>query len=343
MNILKIYSKKNKLLLIGPYPPPLGGVSVHLKRLKELLEKNNYKTDVFYTSRKNPSKIINSINLLKIILHNNYDIIHIHGYYKAFIILIFICKYQKKYKIFYTDHNPRLFSNKNKIHLCLIRVFIKKLDYLIVVANHILKNYRLNRVNLPKNVLIQNAFLPPIVENEYKIIKAYPPKIKVFISEHKPLIIATAWKINFFNKIDLYGLDICIELTWKLKKNFPQIGFLFGLANKESKSKYIAEMEEMIIKKGISKNFQIIVGQNELWPLFKVADLIIRPTVTDGDSLSIRESLYFNCPVVASNVVSRPKGTITFKSRDINDLINKVTKILNSHITKYDKKHSKFE
>lgn len=36
VNILKIYPKNSKILLVGPYPPPLGGVSVHIKRLKKL-------------------------------------------------------------------------------------------------------------------------------------------------------------------------------------------------------------------------------------------------------------------------------------------------------------------
>ncbi len=29
--------KNKKILLIGPYPPPFGGVSIHIKRLKPLL------------------------------------------------------------------------------------------------------------------------------------------------------------------------------------------------------------------------------------------------------------------------------------------------------------------
>jgi hypothetical protein len=50
------------------------------------------------------------------------------------------------------------------------------------------------------------------------------------------------------------------------------------------------------------------------------ADLSIRPAATDEDAISLREALYFNCPVIASDVVRRPKGTILFnRSLSVND------------------------
>ena len=139
---------------------------------------------------------------------------------------------------------------------------------------------------------------------------------------------ANAWKIKFYQNTDLYGIDLCIELTARLKKSYPEIGFLFALANKNANANYFSKMNDRIGELGIKDNFHFMTGQKVLWPLLKRADLSIRPTATDGDAISIRESLYFKCPVIASNVVNRPEGTITFKSRNINDLYLKVTKIL---------------
>ena len=45
----------------------------------------------------------------------------------------------------------------------------------------------------------------------------------------------------------------------------------------------------------LEENFYFLTGQKELWPIFKKASLMIRPTNTDGDALSIREALYFLC------------------------------------------------
>ena len=64
--------------------------------------------------------------------------------------------------------------------------------------------------------------------------------------------------------------------------------------------------------------------------MFKKVNLSIRPTITDGDAISIREALYFNCEVIASDVVKRPEGTVYFKCRDIDDLYYQTSKILTS-------------
>ncbi|MEI2749894.1 MAG: hypothetical protein V9E88_14180 [Ferruginibacter sp.] len=54
------------------------------------------------------------------------------------------------------------------------------------------------------------------------------------------------------------------------------------------------------------------------------ADIVLRPTNTDGDALTIREAIYLNKKIVASDVVERPEGTILFKTRDTNDLEIKI-------------------
>ncbi len=58
-------------------------------------------------------------------------------------------------------------------------------------------------------------------------------------------------------------------------------------------------------------------------PLFEYIDIFLRPTNTDGDSLSIREAIYSGIPTIASDIVERPFGTITFKNRVVSDLFEK--------------------
>jgi glycosyltransferase involved in cell wall biosynthesis len=53
-----------------------------------------------------------------------------------------------------------------------------------------------------------------------------------------------------------------------------------------------------------------------MWPVIKRASVFLRPTTSDGDSISLREALHFNVPVVASDAAPRPAGSILFASRD---------------------------
>ena len=87
-------------------------------------------------------------------------------------------------------------------------------------------------------------------------------------------------------------------------------------------------MKKKINDLNLGENFYLMTGNVILWPLFRKVDLMIRPTTSDGDAISVREALFFNCPVIASDVTSRPKDVIIFKNRDIMDLYKKCREIL---------------
>lgn len=331
--LLRIYPKNSSILLVGPYPPPLGGVSVHIERLVRILTKNGYEVDVFNTSEKCKLKSITFIELLQVLLCTNHDIIHIHTPHIKKILLFLLIRYLKQSKIYYTDHNPRLFEKNNSLIKCIGKKFIMSLDYLVVVGDHILETYNENKVKLPKNILVRNAFLPPPLEDEDRIIQTYSDETNEFIKRHKPIVIANAFQIAFYKNADLYGLDTCVELTHKLKQRYRNVGFLFALANEKVNSDYVNKIKKTIKDLEIDNNFHFLTGQKELWPLFKKADLSIRPTRTDGDALSIRESLHFNCPIVASDAVVRPEGTTLYKFGDIDNLYSHVCEILGSPLS----------
>ena len=330
MNIIKIYPSYSNILLIGLYPPPLGGVSVHIKRLTKILKKSGKKIYVFDTSQKQYFKGQNIIRLAIMLFTQKIDIVHLHLLNIEWFFVVFLIRCFKKYDIYITIHNTRLFSNLSKIKKKYYLKNIKKANLLIFVSKTILNNYKRNGVIFPKKVLVQNAFFPPDLEDEEVIIKSYSQKTMEFLNSHSPLIIANAYRIVFYKNKDLYGIDICIKLTEKLKNDFPNIGFIFALANNTVNKKYYLELQDRIKKLRIEKNFYFLTDQKELWPLFKKVDLMIRPTYSDGYGVSIAEALYFNCPAIASDVCKRPKGTILFQNRNIEDLYCKCIHILKS-------------
>jgi glycosyltransferase involved in cell wall biosynthesis len=76
----------------------------------------------------------------------------------------------------------------------------------------------------------------------------------------------------------------------------------------------------------------LIVNENvPFYPILARSHLFLRPTNTDGDAISIRESLYYKIPVIASNVVDRPEGTILFKNRDIQELYKKTVEVIENY------------
>lgn len=55
------------------------------------------------------------------------------------------------------------------------------------------------------------------------------------------------------------------------------------------------------------------------------ASIFVRPTLTDGDSIAVREALALGKRVVASDAVARPSGCVIFRTRDVSDLREKLT------------------
>jgi glycosyltransferase involved in cell wall biosynthesis len=58
--------------------------------------------------------------------------------------------------------------------------------------------------------------------------------------------------------------------------------------------------------------------------MISASDVFVRPTFTDGDSISVREALSLGIPVIASDCVERPDGVVLFKTGNAGDLSGKL-------------------
>ena len=298
-------------IYVGGMPPPYGGISVYLYRL------NKIESDSLFID----TNRINKIWFLKqFITSGNYYIFNSSNIKIYFYTLLLKMTTSNKYAIhIHGNHLTNIFGGKYWFYKYLIKLSLKFAEEIYVVNANI-RNYLIKIGINPSKISIKYAFLPPPLEDEEKILKTYPSSLFYFIDSHKPLLIANAFKIFFRKGVDVYGLDMCIELTSKLKENYPKIGFIFALPDVSEKKDYQERMKKRIKELNIEDNFYFLVGQKELWPLFKRANLMLRPTYIDGDSVSIREAIFFTIPTIASDFCERPKNTILFKNRDINDL-----------------------
>jgi glycosyltransferase involved in cell wall biosynthesis len=69
-------------------------------------------------------------------------------------------------------------------------------------------------------------------------------------------------------------------------------------------------LQSLIAKTGdetLCRRIGVFYGQ-PLAPALRLGTIFLRPTLTDGDALSIREAMAAGVPVLASDVVRRPTG-----------------------------------
>lgn len=337
---LKNIKNKYSIAVMGVdcYPPPYGGISIHVKRLCEYLQEkqvNSKLYDIGKIIKRDADFTRTSVKWLNTYLMNtNEDLLHYHGYEPnsewmlKIIPRLAIFQIIRRKKVIITIHSFRYDVEptfKNRLIFYILAVS----SVHFIAVNPDIKE-KLVKLGIKKeNIEVIPGFIPPIVNDEE--IKKIPEYVWNFIDKHHPVIAANAFKIAFFNGQDLYGIDLCVELCENLKKIYPNVGFVFCLPD-IGDDNYFKWINARIREKKISNNFLFVLEQNQLYPIIMKSDVFIRPTNTDGYSLSIAEALYFNIPTISSDVCDRPPGTILFENRDLNDLTQQSIDLLNNYI-----------
>lgn len=303
---------------IGPLPPPLGGISVYLYRLQKLKPDDRYVNIVGL-------KKIDFLKLLcqtreVVVLHDN----SIERLTAAYFFSLFLgLQYS------FVVHGAGVFRKKKWISWYFLRKSLQRAISIQFVSQSLQDRMKEIFPEVVKHSFVQHAFLPPPLEDEKRISDTYPHEMSVFLECHSPCLVANAFKLVFWEDgNDVYGLDMCVELIRRLKLKYPRIGLIFALADDTGEPDYLAKIKERISTDKLNEHIYFMTGQRELWPLFRKADLMVRPTCTDGYGSSIAEALYFDCPAIASDVCVRPEGTVIFNNRDMDDFYEKVREVL---------------
>lgn len=305
------------VLLCGPMPEPVGGVSIHLDRLLLYLIRRGVIVDVCDEAKKKKAEYFNfrSGSPLKYLskIHTA-DVVHVHSspHIFRFVHLLTASIFRKP--LIVTLHSWRTGDLTSVLWRTLFRLFRVE----IIFVNNVIAS----KLRLPGTVM--PAFILPDLSQEQSL----PDDLFAWINTKKQqgtsLVVSNAYKISWHDSEDLYGLDICIRCFAEILQQKSNLAMIFVVANHLPSKNYLDEMDSLLIERGISENFLIYRGVASFSRLLDISDISIRATNTDGDSLSVRESLALGCQTIASDCVERPSGTTLFKTRCHKDLAAKV-------------------
>lgn len=310
--------------IIGPYPPPYGGISVHVKRMEKYLKSKGVDVEVY----KDNKKVLLKAPFLK------GHIIHFHSISKKRRILMgFLTIFHKK--IVLTIHGESFHDQLEQSNWLIKKVLLfsmKKINKIICVNPKTLKELASYGVAASKLAFIPSYLNPIEDENDSDNI---PDSVWNFINNSEFLISANGW-ITFYKNEDSYGIDMLIELMRKLKHEQYNVSLLIALLGTDMQNQnersYYHGLKSKIINYKLENNILIFEVKNtEFYPVLKKSKLFIRPTNTDGYGVSIAEALYYRVISIASDVCRRPEGTIIFKSRQINDLYIKTVEVIKNY------------
>ena len=294
-----------RLLIIGSLPETsgIGGVTIHVSRLLELLDERK----IMYSFIDYRTASIFSI--LKSILRNK--VIHLHATNSYFKFLCALYCYIFRKKIILTFHgNVRSYKgfdmllNQFAIRMASVPIFINN--------NSMTLGQKMN-----KNSKLFSAFIPP-----YKtevLDKELLTLVHDMKNEYKYL-----FSVNAFNyALDDNGNEIYgIEFLFPIFKQYSEYVLLVS----DPSGGYREHFSKNHIS--LPSNVKLISKPHPLYQLLKQVDVFLRPTSTDGDSLSVKEALFLGIPVICSDVVDRPLGVIVYHMGDEDDLKRQINRSL---------------
>ncbi len=264
-----------------------------------------------YPSIRSVRVLKNYIYFIKYIYQS--DIAHIHlGNWVLRIVFILLSIFFNR-KIVLTLHGQNTLEDLKPLSKKLTLFFLNRVFHVICVNEKIKNDLP---INFKPIVSVCEAFLPPNISKEVDL----PVELTKIIDKHKNkslLICANAYRLVKVNGKQLYGLDQCIEFVLKAKKNNIKIHLIYVISYipLDDKKTYDIFLQ-LIDNHELSTHITLVPEPISFIKLIKLSDIVLRPTLTDGDALTVREALYLNKTVIASNVVDRPKGTILY---DVND------------------------
>ena len=191
-------------------------------------------------------------------------------------------------------------------------LFTSEHSYWVAVSEQVKK--QLVTLGTPSGrVSVIPAYIAPLAELGGQV--KLPDVLTAFISEHTPIISTYGWKLAFDQQgIDLYGFDLCLEMTHQLVDQFPTLGLVICIPQINDVA-YLERLRRRAIEDNIQDHVLFLTQpMDEAYRLWQMSDVYIRATTTDGDALAVREALSFGSPVVASDASERPSGVVLFKN-----------------------------
>jgi glycosyltransferase involved in cell wall biosynthesis len=329
-----------KMMIIGCYPPPFGGQSVHVKELNNFLAREGYVVKVLNIGdeRKKKSKdyltVRNPLDYVcKIIMYaaRKYSFhLHTNGHNaKSWILLILTSIITKLlarnyYVTLHSGMCPAYVRSRGDVVRGIMKLALNMSSYIIAVNNDI--SVALVELGVSKNKIgVIEAFS---LNEDFNATKL-PSNLNSYIAAYSPLITS----IGFSSPE--YGLHLLPEVVRNLHGKYPHLGIIVIGATPPDDGKKNAHHDSI----------RWIGTQDRLTSLLIMSrsDLFVRPSMTDGDSISVREALAMNIPVVASNVGHRPEGVITFERGNIAELTSAIERALQSTSSAQPRRKYKYD
>ena len=333
-----INSKDNcpGILIIGGYPPPYGGITVHIKRLHDYCKEENIKLKIItqFGAPHHPdvislkgSKIFKLISLAYWIRSFKGKIIHIHSSRLSNLIwggLLLHWAGRKKIRVI-TNHSGNFsIDTSNSLYNIISKYVYKYFNYIICLNKsqqamfHKVLNIPMKRLPIIPSYIPMSTFR----FNPSKKIEALNNNIH---NKVKYLIVTTGYLEDY------YGYEILIKAVKKSNLDIGIVFIFYTASNLDYRKKLIH-----IINNNSNMWYVENILSDDMMYIIQNSSIFVRANFADTYGMVIGDAIQLGIPVIASDICPRHKGTILFETGDADDLCNKIIDTIN-HLPYYRK------
>jgi len=302
-----------RVLQLGPYPPPHGGVQTNLVAIRQFLKtRGDWSGVINLTRHRKPAADDvyyprSAFETLWLLLKLRYEIIHLHiggDVSPRLLALSLVCCSIPGKKAVLTFHSGGYPASKagRTAHPRTLRGFVlRRFDAIIAVNREIAA--MLQRFGVAGGRIHTICpFAAPALETA-----ALPDRLQSFFQSHSPVFLT----VGLLEPE--YDLPLQIELMGRIRETFPGAGLVIaGSGSLED------ALRRHIAGTPYSTDVMLYGDMPHAVTLRAMAecDVLLRTTLYDGDSVAVREALALGTPVVATDNGMRPAGIHLIPPRD---------------------------
>lgn len=316
-----------KILVVGDYPPPYGGIAVHVEQLHRFLRREGIESrvlDIGKGGRPDPdvlpvrSRAGYASQLLRFASRGWLTHLHVTGdNSQAWLAIASVVAAGRAFGL-----PPVVTLHSGLLHQYLAGSAARRLRAraLLGVCGHVVAVSEQIRSALlqagvdPQKISVHPAFFASQVE------ASEPPLgFEMLRSERDPLLAMAN------HAAPLYGRELMLQALRRVAEAHPRVGLaLFGCGVPAERLATEARAE------GVEARIHDFgeLSHSTALALIGRCDAFVRPTTADGDAVSVREALAMGVPCVASDAVARPNGVVLFRNGDPDDLAGKICRAI---------------
>lgn len=328
----------SRIGLIGPLPPPYGGVSVHIRRLGQRLAASGHCVTIYCQPtaesvdgcrvRPAAGRLSWRRWLLRYGWRDCSRVLHCHdGWHWSPALLLHALLGKRIVMTFHDQQTLLKFqeaSRASRFAACLL-FRLGRARY-VAVSDRVAE--QLVEIGAPRaHVVVQPAFIPPVLEN--RMPRDLPPFVSGFCTAHDPMLVTYGWRLATDSMgRDLYGFDLSLRALAAVREYHPETGLvlLIPLMDDDSQMRRLVDLAlELDIAEAVLFVNSPIRHVGVLW---SACDIVLRPSTSDGDAVSVREALYVGTRVVASDAATRPEGVAVHQTGSLVSLVAVLRRVL---------------